>query len=89
MYLLRQVQSQKPAPLTRPSTSLQGKQIHMYGLEYGPLTICYHTRVQVSVSMYADTMNMIHTSQKSTKEGLNEDIEGGFRNPKEKYLVNK
>ena len=27
---------------------------------YGPLNIWYHTRGQVSGSMYADTINMIH-----------------------------
>ena len=39
---------------------------------YGPLTICNHTQGQVSVSMHADPINMIQTSQKSIEEGLNE-----------------
>ena len=74
MYWLQQVQSQKPTPYPRPPTSLQGKQIRMNSLEYGPPTILYHTRGQVSGSMYADTISMIHTSQKSTKYGLNKEI---------------
>ena len=38
---------------------------------YGPLTICKHTQRKVSVSINYDSINMIHTSQQSTKEGLN------------------
>ena len=45
---------------------------------YSPLTIFNHTRGQVSLSMNSNTINMIHTSQKSTKEGLNEELEGCF-----------
>ena len=36
------------------------------------LTICNHTRVQVSVPMNSYPINMIHTSQQSTKDGLKE-----------------
>ena len=43
---------------------------------YHPLKICNHTPEQVSGSMYADPISIMHTSQKSTKEGLNEEIEG-------------
>ena len=35
---------------------------------YSPLTICYHTQGQVSVSMNSDPINMIYTSQRSTKK---------------------
>ena len=38
---------------------------------YGPLTIFNHTWGKVSGSMNADPINMIHKSQKQTKEGLN------------------
>ena len=34
---------------------------------YAPLTIYYHTQRQVSESSNADTINMIHTSQKLKK----------------------
>ena len=34
---------------------------------YVPLTILNHTQGQFSGSMNADTMNVIHTSQQSTK----------------------
>ena len=37
---------------------------------YGPLTVFNNTREIVSGSMDADPINMTHTSQKSTKEGL-------------------
>ena len=37
---------------------------------YGPLTIFNNTRETVSESMDADPINMTHTSQHSTKEGL-------------------
>ena len=47
-----------------------------------PLTILNNTRGQVSVSMNADTINMIHTSQQSTKLGMNEELEGYFRSIK-------
>ena len=50
---------------------------------YIPPTICYHTRVQVSLSMNDNSINMIHASQQSTKEGLNESFEGDFRSSKE------
>ena len=56
---------------------------------YVPLTIFYHTREQVSGSIYADPINMIHTSQQSTIKGLKKDFEGGFTNSKEQYLVDK
>ena len=38
---------------------------------YIPLEICNHTQGQVSGSINADPMNMIHTNQKPTNEGLN------------------
>ena len=43
---------------------------------YGPLKKNNHTQGQVSGSMNADQMNMIHTSQQSTKYVLNEELEG-------------
>ena len=46
---------------------------------YGPLSICNHTQGQVLGSMNTDPINMIHTSQQSTKEGLNKELEGDFR----------
>ena len=46
---------------------------------YGSQKICNHTRVQVSVPMNADPVNVMHASQQSTKEGLCEELEGGFR----------
>ena len=49
---------------------------------YGPLTISNHTQGKVSGPMNDDSINMIHTSQISTKEGLNEELEGGFRSSK-------
>ena len=42
---------------------------------YGKLIICNHTQGQVSVSMNTDPIDMIHTSQQSTKEVLNEVLE--------------
>ena len=45
----------------------------------GPLEIFKYTRGQVSGSMNTYPINMINTSQKSTKEGLNEEFEGCFR----------
>ena len=59
--------NKKTEPLSRTSTSLWGKQIRMSGLEYSLLTIFYHTRGQVSGSMYTDPINMVHTSQKPEK----------------------
>ena len=47
---------------------------------YGPLTICNHNRVQVSGPMNSDPINMIHTSQKLTKEGLKKNL---------KYILNQ
>ena len=49
---------------------------------YDPLTICNNTQGKVLVSMNSDTINMIHTSKKSTKEGLNKALEGDFRSIK-------
>ena len=40
---------------------------------YGPMKICNHTRGQVSGSINADPINMIHKSKKSTKYGLKEE----------------
>ena len=50
--------------------------------EYIPLKICNNNRGQVSVSMNADPINMIHTGQESTKEGLIEELERYFRSSK-------
>ena len=44
-----------------------GEEIPWVHFEYGPLKTCLHTRGQVSVSMNADPIIMIHTSQQSTK----------------------
>ena len=49
---------------------------------YVPLKICKHTQGKVSGSMNADPINMIHTSQQSTKEGSEEELEGYFRSSK-------
>ena len=43
-----------------------------------PLEIFYYARGQVSGSMKSDTINMIHKSQQSTKEGSNKELEGDF-----------
>ena len=56
----------KLAPSPQPPTSLQGKKICMSGLN------CNHTQGQVSGSMNADPIDMVHISQESTKEGLDE-----------------
>ena len=45
---------------------------------YVILAIFNHNRGEVSRSMNSDTINMIHTSQQSTKEGLDEELEGDF-----------
>ena len=45
---------------------------------YISMTICNHTQGKYSGSMNAIGINMIHTRQQSTKEGLNEDNEGYF-----------
>ena len=49
---------------------------------YGPLNICNQTQGHVSGSINSDIINMIHTSQKSTKEGLNKDLEEDFSKSK-------
>ena len=46
---------------------------------YGPLTIFNESQGNFSGTMNADPINMIHTSQKSAKEGLHKDLEGDFR----------
>ena len=46
---------------------------------YSPLKIFNHTWGQVSGIMNADTVNMIHTGQQTTKYGLNEELDGYFR----------
>ena len=73
----------KPSPSPQLYPSLQGKQIRMSSLEYSPLEICDHIRGKSSVSMYADPINMIHTSQQSARKGLNEYLEGYVINYKE------
>ena len=70
MHYLRQVKSKNQAPVPWPSTILQGKQICMSGLGYSPLTIWYQTWGEVSVSVNADPINMINTSQQQTKYGF-------------------
>ena len=37
---------------------------------YVQMKFCNHTQVQVSGSMNADPINILHTSQQSTKEGF-------------------
>ena len=49
---------------------------------YVPLKIFQHILVKVSVSMNSGSIKIIRTSQKSTKEGLNEKLEGSFRSIK-------
>ena len=46
---------------------------------YGPLNIFNYTWGQVLGSMSADSINILHTSQQSTKEVLKEELEGYFR----------
>ena len=46
---------------------------------YGPLKIYNHTQGQFSGSMNIYTIDMIHTSQQSTKEVLNKELDGDFR----------
>ena len=46
---------------------------------YIQYTICNHIQRQVSVSTNSDPINMIHTNQQSTKEGLNKYLEVYFR----------
>ena len=48
---------------------------------YGPLIIYHHTRGQVSVPMNDDPINMIHTSQQSTKKGLKNILKDILENP--------
>ena len=51
-------------------------EVNMYvRFRYGPLTILNHTQGQVSGSINADPINIIHASQKSTKEGINKEFE--------------
>ena len=45
---------------------------------YDPLIIFNQTRGQVSGLMNSGSINMIHTCKKSTKEGLNEELDGDF-----------
>ena len=45
---------------------------------YVPLKICNYTQGQVSGSMNTNPINITHPSQQSTKEGLNDKIEGDF-----------
>ena len=46
---------------------------------YVPLKNFQHTQENVSGPMNDDPINMIHTSQLSTKEDLNEELDGYFR----------
>ena len=77
------MKSQKLAPLPRPSTNLRGGENPYVRFGYSPLTICNHTQGKFSVSMNTDPINMIHISKQSTKEGLNEELEGHFQSIKE------
>ena len=45
---------------------------------YVPMKICNHIRGKVSGSINAYPINIIHTSKKSTKEGLNEEPKWDF-----------
>ena len=45
---------------------------------YGALKTFKHTQGDVSVPINTTPINMIRTSQKSTKEGLNEELEVDF-----------
>ena len=45
---------------------------------YFSLKICNYTQGQVSGSMNTDAINITHPSQQSTKEGLNNELEGDY-----------
>ena len=45
---------------------------------YVPLKIWNYTQGQVSGSMNTNPINITHPSQQSTKEGLNDELEGDF-----------
>ena len=78
------MQSQKPAPSPQPSPNLRGMSVCPVWIY---LTENFNrTQGQVSVSMNSDPLNMIHTIQQSTKEGLNKYLDGDFRNFKEQDL---
>ena len=57
----------KPVPLTTSLHKPEGGKNPYVQFEYGPLTICNHTRVHISAPMNADTINMMHTNQQSSK----------------------
>ena len=69
----------KPSTLATTFRNPAGKENMYVRFLYIPLTILNHTRRQVSVSMNADPINMIHISQQPTKEGLDGELEGDFR----------
>ena len=69
-----------------------GKENPYVWFGYGPLTICYHTQGKVSGSMNANPINKIHTSQQSTKEVPNKELEGYLRprdNPPQITILNE
>ena len=72
----------KPVTLTTTFHKPVGEENPQVWFGYGPLTIFQQTRGQVLGSMNADPINMIYTSQKSTKEGLNKELGGYFRSSK-------
>ena len=73
------MKSQEPIPSSRPSTNLWGGGVDPYvHFGYGPLKICLHTLEQVSGSMNNDPINLIHTSQQSTKQVLIKELEEDF-----------
>ena len=59
-----------------------GEENPCFRFGYSPQKNFNHTQEKVSVSMKTDPINMIHTSQQSTKEGLNKDLGVGFVNSK-------
>ena len=61
----------QPVPLPRPSKNLQGKKAVCRIWIWSAENLRTHPRT-ISVSMNADSVNAINTSQESTKEGLYE-----------------
>ena len=83
----------KTGTLTTPFHKPEGEANMYIQFGYGPMMIFNHTWGQVSGSINADPINMIHTCQKSTKLGLNKELDGYFRSSKIKlpkqYFMNK
>ena len=78
MYLFQQTQFKKVLTLATTFHKPSGEENPCIRFGYGPLTIFNHTQVQVAVSMNAYPINMMHTSQQSTKEGFNKELERYF-----------